>query len=117
MCSVGVLSDVLDSLNVLIQDDGGREGFISRTKSHNVYLAVRPILAEPGKKVTGRVVLIDQYGNKHLTEKITFIDNPQPPEVFGVGRSTVNCFICGEVIAVEDLHPSASFATHKRCIR
>jgi hypothetical protein len=28
-----------------------------------VYIWVRPILAQPGEKVTGHVVLIDQYGS------------------------------------------------------
>jgi len=105
----GTKSAAFLSLNIVV---AGRHD-----PSLQVHLAVRPILAQPGEKVTGRVVLIDQYGNKHLTERITFADNPLPPEVFGVGRSAVSCFICGDVISMEDLHPSASFAAHKRCVR
>jgi len=105
----GTVAAAFLSLNIVI---AGRHD-----PSTHVHLAVRPILAEPGGTVTGKIVLIDQYGNKHLTEKITFADRPLPPEVFGVGRPTVNCFICGEVISMEDLHPSASFAAHKRCVK
>jgi hypothetical protein len=50
-----------------------------------VHLAVRPILAKPGEKITGRVVLVDQYGSEHLTEKLTFSDNPLPPETLVSG--------------------------------
>jgi hypothetical protein len=82
-----------------------------------VHLAVRPILAKPGEKITGRVVLVDQYGSEHLTEKLTFSDNPLPPETFGFGRSTVNCLICRKEIAVEDIHPAASFPAHRQCIK
>jgi hypothetical protein len=82
-----------------------------------VHLAVRPILAKAGEKFTGRVILIDQYGSTHLTEKMTFSDNPQPPEAFGFGRSSVNCLICRKVISVEDIHPSASFPAHRECIK
>lgn len=74
-----------------------------------VHLWVRPILAQPGEKVSGRVVLIDQYGSEHVAEKITFIDNPQAPEAFGFrDGATVNCLICRKGIAIEDIHPSAS---------
>lgn len=82
-----------------------------------VHLAVRPILAKPGEKVKGRVVLVDQYGSRHLTEKVTFSDNPQPPETFGFGRSTVNCLICRKEISIEDIHPSASFPVHRQCVK
>jgi hypothetical protein len=83
-----------------------------------VHIWVRPILAQPGEKVTGRVVLIDQYGSEHVTEKITFIDNPQPPETFGFrDGAIVNCLICRKEIAIEDIHPSASFPAHRQCIK
>jgi hypothetical protein len=82
-----------------------------------VHLGVRPILAKPGEKVTRRVVLVDQHGGEHVTEKITFSDSPQPPEAFGFGRSTVNCLICRKEISVADIHPSAEFPTHRQCVK
>jgi hypothetical protein len=83
-----------------------------------VHFAVRPILAKPGEKFTARVIFVDQYKSKHLTEKLTFSDNPLPPESFGFGRSTaVNCLICRKEIALEDIHPSASFPAHRQCVK
>ena len=83
-----------------------------------VHLWMRPILAQPGEKVTGRVVLIDQYGSEHVTEKITFSDHPLGPEHFGFRYgATVNCLICRKEISIEDIHPSASFPAHRQCIK
>jgi hypothetical protein len=87
-------------------------------QSMHVHLAVRPILVQPGENLTRRLLLIDQHGNMHRTEKITFLDHPSPKEVFGFGHGTpVNCLICGQQLSMEDLHPSAAFAAHKRCVR
>jgi hypothetical protein len=83
-----------------------------------VHFAARPILANPGKEFTGRVVLIDQYGDQHITERITFCDNPHPPETFGFREgATVNCLICRKEISIEDLHPSASIPAHRQCVK
>jgi hypothetical protein len=82
-----------------------------------VHFSVRPVLGKPGKKVTGRVVLIDQYGNEHDAGKLTFSDHPSPPEAFGLGRAIVTCHICRKEIALQDIHPSATFPAHLRCIK
>lgn len=63
------------------------------------------------------VFIIDQYGNEHLTEKLTFTDIPHPPEHFGMGRTAVNCMVCGKTVSAEDLHPSASFPVHRQCAK
>ena len=85
--------------------------------STQVYFGVRPILVKPGETLKRRVILIDQYGNKHLSDKIAFSDIKHPPEIFGIGSNTVNCHICGKIVSAEDFHPSAAFAAHRNCIK
>jgi hypothetical protein len=67
-----------------------------------VHFGVRPILAEDGESVTRRVVLVDQFGNKHLTEKVRFEASSQPARSFGpalIGREGTTYAASGVDIA------------------
>jgi hypothetical protein len=79
-----------------------------------MHFGIRPILVKDGESVTRRVVLIDQFGNKHLTGKITFESATAQAERFGPAPT---CFFCRGAIAVEDLHRAGEVPAHKRCVK
>jgi hypothetical protein len=83
--------------------------------STTVHLGVRPIMVKDGESITGRIILVDQFGNGHRTEKITFRASSQPAGRFGA--TPITCFFCRGVIAMEDLHEAASIPAHKGCVK
>ena len=85
--------------------------------SHTVHLGVRPIVAAEGKSLTRRVVLVDQFGDKHRTEKVTFRPTTNPSEHFGSGNNPTNCHFCHQPIALEELAAAGAMPAHKKCIR
>jgi hypothetical protein len=82
-----------------------------------IHLGVRPILADSGNGISRRVVLIDQFGKKHRTNKLTFRESQQPNTRFGPNLSAIACFFCGKSIAMEELHESAAIPAHKNCVK
>ena len=57
-----------------------------------VHVGVRPILAKDGQTVTRRVVLVDQFGNKHRTERIRFQSSSLPAARFNPSGNAILCF-------------------------
>ena len=59
-----------------------------RTTSVSVDFFIKPPIKEKGKNFRARIILVDQYGNRHKTPKITFLsdmkthhkEEEQPPE-------------------------------------
>jgi len=82
-----------------------------------IHIGVRPILVRDGESFTRRVVLIDQFGTKHVTEPITFFPSKPHPHGFSQAGTPINCLICGKTIAMEDLSDSAAIPVHKACVK
>jgi hypothetical protein len=79
-----------------------------------IHTGVRPILSNGKKRFTRRVILVDQFGNKHQTEPICFESSPSPvPHAL----TPMGCHFCGQPVAMEDLAESASLFAHKSCVR
>lgn len=85
-------------------------------QSQMVHFGVRPIAARPGKALSGRVILVDQFGDRHRSEKITFQPAPEPVRS-GQPSSTVTCFFCRGAVAVEDRWDTSVGPVHKACVR
>ncbi len=79
-----------------------------------VRVGVRPLLAREGRSVRRRVVLVDQFGDEHLTEPITF--EWAKPLVPDWKANPINCFVCGKPIALEELSELMATPAHKRCV-
>jgi hypothetical protein len=80
-----------------------------------IHFGVHPVLVDYGESITRRVVLIDQFGNKHVTEKVTFKPSNAPASRFGA--TPVKCFFCGDTIALEELDEASAVPSHKRCVK
>jgi hypothetical protein len=82
-----------------------------------IHFGVRPILAREGKELTKRVILVDQFGNKHRTkDPVTFRLTVSDPNRFG-SAGPLKCYFCKEEIAMRDLSEAASMPAHKICIK
>jgi hypothetical protein len=82
-----------------------------------VHFGVRPILARDGQSVARKVVLVDQFGNKHRTERIRFESSSQPASRFNPGGNAILCWFCQKTIAAEELSESSAVPAHKACIK
>jgi hypothetical protein len=84
-----------------------------------IHFSVRPIIVKGLDRLTRRIVLIDQFGGKHITEPVTFSTIPVEPARRGVTDEscTVKCHICDQPISMMDLHETAAIPAHKSCIK
>src|ERR1700733_8971313 len=63
-------------------------------------ISVAPVKAKPGKTLKGCMIFVDQFNNKHKSEKLTFRPNTAPVEFI---RTTIltaspNCAFCGQPV-------------------
>lgn len=79
-----------------------------------VCLYVSPIKAKAGQKLTGRLVFVDQFNDKHVSEKITFSPNTIPSHLRG--KTSPNCVFCGHPVKAEDQAQEAQMTAHTTCI-
>jgi hypothetical protein len=84
-------------------------------ESTMVHFGVRPIIARDGQTFARRVVLVDQFGNKHRTEQIRFA--PPVASRFNSGDSELHCFFCQKTIAMEELSEASRVPAHKACVK
>lgn len=82
-----------------------------------IHVGVRPIVVGEGRSLKRRVVLVDQFGNRHCTQKVTFRPTTNPPERFGSGNNPINCHFCHQPVALEELAGAAAMPAHRNCIR
>ena len=92
-----------------------REFMVTGAVNHEVtvHMAVRPIIAKPGKSLKTKIVFVDQFNNKHVSAKITFAPGTNNPSVFG---NQPNCIFCHKPISPEELALEATFSAHSSCI-
>jgi hypothetical protein len=84
-----------------------------------IHFSVRPIIVKGLNRLTRRVVLVDQFGGKHVTEPVTFSTIPVEPWRRGVTAEnpTIKCHVCDEPISMIELHEAAAIPAHKRCVK
>jgi len=84
-----------------------------------IHFSVRPIIVEGLNKLTRKVVLVDQFGNEHVTKPVTFSTVPVEPWRRGLTEEeqTIKCHICHKPVSMMDLHESAAIPAHKSCVR
>lgn len=84
-----------------------------------IHFSVRPIIVKGLDKLTRRVVLVDQFGGKHITRPVTFSTVTVEPYRRGMldESSTIKCHVCDQPVSMTDLHESAAMAAHKSCIK
>ena len=82
-----------------------------------IHLGVRPIIARHGKSLKRRVILVDQFGEKHRTEAIAFHPTVNDLSRFRSGASEIGCIFCGKPIAIEDMSESSHVPAHRKCVK
>jgi hypothetical protein len=80
-------------------------------------IGVTPVKAKPGKKLTGKVVFVDQFNHKHESDKITFSPNTMPPDLLASKlEKTPNCVFCNQKVELADQAKEAQMTAHTSCI-
>jgi hypothetical protein len=81
-------------------------------------ISVAPVKAKPGKKLKGRLIFVDQFNNKHKSEKLTFHPNTVPDDFIKtkILAAFPNCAFCGRPVTFEDQAKEAQMSAHTRCI-
>ncbi len=81
-------------------------------------ISVAPVKAKPGKALKGRLIFVDQFNNKHKSEKLTFRPNTLPNDFIKTKTLTAspNCAFCGRLVTFEDQAKEAQMTAHTRCI-
>jgi hypothetical protein len=81
-------------------------------------ISVAPVKAKPRKTLKGRLIFVDQFNNKHKSEKLTFQPNTIPDDFIRTRILTAspNCAFCGKPVAFEDQAKEAQMTAHARCI-
>ena len=84
-----------------------------------IHFSVRPVIVKGLNKLTRRVVLVDQFGGKHVTEPVTFSTIAVEPWRRGMADagSTLKCHVCDQPISMMELHESAAMPAHKKCVK
>ena len=86
--------------------------------SESITVCVVPVRAKPGKKLKARLVFVDQFNNKHKSEKITFNPNTVPDDFIKtkILAAFSKCAFCGQPVTFEDQAKEAQMTAHLRCI-
>jgi hypothetical protein len=88
------------------------DGPYGQAEAINLFL--RPIKAKAGKNLIGKIVFIDQFNRKHLTDKLTF--RPAQTPVSLRGNQSINCYFCHKPVDTVDIPLESSVPAHKSCI-
>jgi hypothetical protein len=83
-----------------------------------ICLNVTPVKAKPGKDLKARLVFVDQYNYKHITEKITFRPNTMPDDFIKtkILANVSNCVFCGQPVTFGEQAKEAQMTAHTNCI-
>jgi len=80
-----------------------------------IHFCVTPVISKEGQELRRRVILIDQYGNKHRTAPVRF--RPAKTHPFGSSGNPINCLVCSKPISMMEFAESSSIPAHKTCVR
>lgn len=83
----------------------------------SICLGVTPIKSQAGQPLTGRLVFVDQFNQKHKSDKITFRPNTVPKEMHERRlQSSPNCVFCNERVELKDQALEAQMSAHIKCV-
>jgi hypothetical protein len=80
-----------------------------------IFMSLLPITVKLGENLKGKVVFVDQFNHKHVTEeKVTFTPHRLPIE--SRGSQPLTCFFCRKTIELGDIAHESYMPAHIRCI-
>jgi hypothetical protein len=79
-----------------------------------IHMSLLPIKAKSGRKLRSKVVFVDQFNGKHVSDKVTF--TPQAVPASARGTQPLNCFFCHKPVEAGDTVPEAVVPAHAKCI-
>jgi hypothetical protein len=79
-----------------------------------IHMTLLPIKAKRGTNLKSRVVFVDQFNGKHVSERITF--TPRTVPLASRGQRPLNCFFCHKTVDPSDLAENAAIIAHIKCI-
>jgi hypothetical protein len=83
----------------------------------SVCIGVAPVRSKPGRKLTGKVVFVDQFNHEHTSDEITFSPNTLPPELRSNQlKKSPNCVFCDKPVEFADQAEEAQMTAHTKCI-
>jgi hypothetical protein len=83
----------------------------------SVCIGLSPVKAKPGKDLTGKIVFVDQFNGKHVSEELTFYPNTLPHEMLVKQlEKNPNCFFCNRPVEISDQAQEAQLTAHIGCI-
>jgi len=83
----------------------------------SVCIGLTPLKAKPGRDFVGKLIFVDQFNDKHVSEKITFRPNTIPSNMHANRlQSSPNCVFCGRPVTLEDQAKEAQMTAHTKCI-
>jgi hypothetical protein len=69
----------------------------------SVCIGLSPVKAKPGKELVGRLIFVDQFNGKYVSEKITFRPNTIPSDMRANQlKASPNCVFCNKPVDVKD---------------
>ncbi len=77
-------------------------------------MSLLPIKAKSGRKLRSKVVFVDQFNGKHVSDKVTFTQQAVPASARG--NQPLNCFFCHKPVEASDAVPEAVVPAHAKCI-
>ncbi len=83
----------------------------------SICIHLTPLKVKPGRDLVGKLIFVDQFNDKHVSEKITFRPNTVPSNLHANQlRSSPNCVFCNQPVTLEDQAKEAQMTAHNTCI-
>jgi len=83
----------------------------------SICISLTPLKVKPGRDLIGKLIFVDQFNDKHVSEKITFHPNTIPSNMHANRlRSSPNCVFCNQPVTLEDQAKEAQMTAHTNCI-
>lgn len=83
----------------------------------SICIGLTPLKVKPGQNLVGKIIFVDQFNDKHVSEKITFRPNTIPSSMHANRlQSSPNCVFCDRPVALEDQAKEAQMTAHTTCV-
>ncbi len=83
----------------------------------SICIGLTPLKVKPGQDLVGKLIFVDQFNEKHISEKITFRPNTIPANMHANHlQSSPNCVFCNQPVTLEDQAKEAQMTAHTACI-
>jgi hypothetical protein len=83
----------------------------------HICIHLSPVVSKPGRTLSGKLVFVDQFNKRHVSEKIDFSPNVLPVASFEkLLVSNPNCFFCNQPVTLQDQAKEAQIPAHLKCV-